>query len=79
MITKPAFAVEAVDTTGAGDVYHGVYIYGLLHAWPMDRCMTVASAAAAIKCLAVGARKGIPDRKTLADFLKQHAPHIAFE
>jgi ribokinase len=79
MITKPAFAVEAVDTTGAGDVYHGAYIYGILHAWPMDRCMTVASAAAALKCLEVGARKGIPDRKTLTDFLKQHAPHTAFE
>jgi sulfofructose kinase len=55
-----AFPVKAVDTTGAGDVYHGGYIYGLLQGWPMTECMHFASAVAALKCREMGARKGIP-------------------
>jgi ribokinase len=51
-----AFTVRAVDTTGAGDVYHGAYIYGLLQTWEMRECMRFASAAAALKCTGVGAQ-----------------------
>jgi sulfofructose kinase len=60
LIRQAAFPVKAVDTTGAGDVYHGAYIYGLLKEWPMGECMRFASAAAAIKCLKIGAQAGIP-------------------
>jgi sulfofructose kinase len=59
-IRQAPFPVKAVDTTGAGDVYHGAYIYGLLKAWPMGECMRFASAAAALKCLKIGAQAGIP-------------------
>lgn len=55
-----AFPLKVVDTTGAGDVYHGGYIYGLLKKWDMGTCMQFASAAAAIKCTKIGARQGIP-------------------
>jgi sulfofructose kinase len=64
-----AFPVEAVDTTGAGDVYHGGYIYGLLHGWPMAECMRFASAVAALKCREVGARKGIPRLREVMKFI----------
>lgn len=60
IIQQKAFPVKAVDTTGAGDVYHGAYIYGLLHGWDMPECMQFASAAAALKCKEIGAQKGIP-------------------
>jgi ribokinase len=52
--------VNAVDTTGAGDVYHGAYIYGLMKEWSMKTCMRFASAASALKCKVMGARAGIP-------------------
>jgi sulfofructose kinase len=57
---QKAFPVAAADTTGAGDVYHGAYIYGMLQGWRMPRCMRFASAASALKCQAVGAQRGIP-------------------
>jgi sulfofructose kinase len=64
-----AFPVEAVDTTGAGDVYHGGYIYGLLQGWSMTECMRFASAVAALKCREIGARKGIPRLKEVKEFM----------
>ena len=57
---QKAFPVTAVDTTGAGDVYHGGYIYGVLQGWDMPRCMRFASATAALKCTKIGAQAGIP-------------------
>ena len=54
IIVQPAFKVDAVDTTGAGDVYHGAYIYGLIKEWDMPSCMRFASAVSAIKCKQVG-------------------------
>ncbi|MEW6263435.1 MAG: PfkB family carbohydrate kinase [Thermodesulfobacteriota bacterium] len=57
---QPAFPIAAVDTTGAGDVYHGAYIHGILSSWDMAACMRFASAAAALKCRRIGGRAGIP-------------------
>ncbi len=59
-IYQKAYKVKAIDTTGAGDVYHGAYIYGILKGWGMRQCMNFASAVAAIKCKKIGARAGIP-------------------
>jgi sulfofructose kinase len=55
----PAFLVEPVDTTGAGDIFHAGFIYGLLQDWPLQRRLDFACAAAALNCTAVGARGGI--------------------
>lgn len=67
---QEAFRVKAVDTTGAGDVYHGAYIYGLLQEWEMFECMRFASAAAALKCEKVGAQAGIPGLNSIDDLMK---------
>jgi sugar/nucleoside kinase (ribokinase family) len=56
----PAFEVEAIDTTGAGDVFRGGFIYGLLHGWPVDRMLRFANAAAASSCTRLGAMNGVP-------------------
>ena len=55
----PAFQVKTLDTTGAGDIFHAGFIYGLLQAWPMPRQLDFACAAAALNCTAAGARGGI--------------------
>jgi sulfofructose kinase len=55
----PAFQVKTVDTTGAGDIFHAGFIYGLLQAWPLPRQLDFACAAAALNCTAAGARGGI--------------------
>jgi len=58
---SPAFKVEVVDTTGAGDVFHGGYIYGLLQRWDIKDVVRFASAFAGLKCRKLGGRAGIPD------------------
>jgi len=66
-IRFPAFKVRAVDTTGAGDIFHGGFIYGLLQNWPLERIMTFANAAAGLNCTHLGARAGLPP---LSEILK---------
>ena len=75
ILSQKAFPVNAIDTTGAGDVYHGAYIYGLLQGWDMSECMHFASAASAMKCREIGARKGIPRLEEIMEFLKT-SPNI---
>jgi sulfofructose kinase len=59
-LASPGFAVNAVDTTGAGDVFRAGFIYGLLRGWPIDRVLRMANAAAAVACTRVGAMASIP-------------------
>jgi sulfofructose kinase len=59
MLHRAAYRVNVVDTTGAGDIFHAGFLYGLLQGWPLDRQLDFACAAAALNCTAQGARGGI--------------------
>ena len=74
IVRQEAFPVKAVDTTGAGDVYHGAYIYGILQGWEMSECMRVAAATAALKCKEIGAQSGIPDLEAIKRFMTPPLP-----
>ena len=67
----PAFSIDAVDTTGAGDVFHGGYIYGLLQNWELSNTLFFASALAALKCMKIGGRAGIPNLIEIKKFLSE--------
>ena len=71
-IDMPAFAIRAVDTTGAGDVFHGGYIYGLLRGWNLRQTVEFASAVAALSCTALGGRQGIPTMAEAMSFIRTH-------
>ena len=70
MINVPGFHVEAVDTTGAGDVFHGAFLFGVLKGWELEKICIFANAVAALKCTSVGGRSAIPDYRTAVDFIK---------
>ncbi len=55
-----AASVEVVDTTGAGDVFHGAFDYGLLQNWSLENIVHFASVVAGLKCRKLGGRSGIP-------------------
>lgn len=57
---SPGFAVQAVDTTGSGDVFRAGFIVGVLSGWPLERTLRLANAAAALSCTRLGAMTGIP-------------------
>lgn len=65
-----SFQVPVRDTTGAGDVFHGAYIVGLLEGMEAPECARFASAVSAIKCTCFGGRTGIPNRETVRRFLE---------
>jgi ribokinase len=56
----PAFPCKVLDTTGAGDVFHGAYLVGLLQGWDLRKTARFATAVSAIKCGRFGGRAGIP-------------------
>jgi sugar/nucleoside kinase (ribokinase family) len=64
-----AFKVAAVDTTGAGDAFHGAFAYGLARRWEFQRCAEFAAAVAAIKCTKPGGRTGLPTLPQIIHFL----------
>lgn len=62
--------IKAVDTTGAGDVFHAGFIYGLLQNWDLKEILRFANAAAALKCREIGGRKGIPTLGEIYQFVQ---------
>jgi ribokinase len=60
IIERPAYPVEAVDTTGCGDVFHAGFIYGLIQGWNVEKSLDFAAWSAARVSLKLGGRAGIP-------------------
>lgn len=63
--------VKVVDSTGAGDVYHGAFLFGLLNQWELPDIMLFSSAVSSLKCRAFGGRAAIPDYDQTLVFLKE--------
>lgn len=74
-----AYQVPAIDTTGAGDVFHAGFIYGLLQEWPLPQTLDFACAAAALNCTGQGARGGIQPLSAVEQLIatgKRYAPSL---
>lgn len=59
LLYSPGFVVDCVDTTGAGDVFHGAFCYAVLQGMPMRDTLEFSNAMAALNCTRMGARGGI--------------------
>jgi sugar/nucleoside kinase (ribokinase family) len=71
-LQSPAFPVPGGcrDTTGAGDAFHGGFLYGLLQGEEVETSLKIGCAVASLGCRALGARAGLPTREELIAFLK---------
>jgi sulfofructose kinase len=67
----PAFAVQAIDTLGAGDAFHGAFTLALAEGLNLVGALRFASAAAALKCTHFGGAAGSPKRAEVDAFLKR--------
>jgi sulfofructose kinase len=65
------FKIDVVDTTGAGDVFHAGFIYGLLRNWEVSKILKFSNAAAALKCRDLGGRRRIPTLREIKNFLSK--------
>jgi len=70
---QPAFPIEAVDTLGAGDVWHGAFALCLAEGMKERQAVRFASAVAALKCTRFGGRAGVPGRAEVQAFLQGRA------
>jgi len=69
---RDAYPVSVVDTTGAGDVFHGAYVLAIGAGLDVQDAMAFASAAAALKCTRSGGRAGIPSINDCLAFMRTH-------
>jgi sugar/nucleoside kinase (ribokinase family) len=67
----PAHRVQAVDTTGCGDVFHGAYAASIARGDAIERAIAVATATAGLKATQPGGRQGIPNRATVEHFMSE--------
>ena len=67
----PAFPVEAVDTNGSGDVFHGAFAAAMVKGFSYRDSCLFASAVSAIKCTGIGARESTPREADVIEFLKE--------
>lgn len=71
-IVSKDFKIKARDTTGAGDVFHAGFIYGMLKNWEIEDIMKFSNAAAALKCRSLGARQGIAGMGEIRKFIREN-------
>ncbi len=74
---SPGFQANCVDTTGAGDIFHGAFLFALLRGWSWAKILEFSCAAAALNCTAVGARGGIRPVQEIEALMRtghRHAP-----
>jgi sulfofructose kinase len=70
-VMVPALSIDAVDMTGAGDVYRGAFAYGVLKGWDLKQKMRFASVAAGLKCRSLGGREGLPGLQEIEKVLAE--------
>lgn len=75
-IESSAFAVPGGcrDTTGAGDAFHGGFLFGLLSGQDVEMSLKLANGVAALKCRDLGARTALPNRGELEEFVRSPSP-----
>ncbi len=72
----PAFLVDAVDSNGSGDVFHGAFAFAVTQNMSYKEACVFSSAVSALKCTKVGAREGVPTYDETIKFLKERGVNV---
>lgn len=72
----PAYNVEAVDTTGAGDIFHGAFAYCIKKGYEVKDALIICSATSAISVQTLGGQTSIPTKDEVNEFLCKHGERI---
>jgi len=71
----PAFQVDAIDTTGAGDIFHGAFVYGIVRGMPVEQNLGFSCAAAGLACTGIGVRGGIATLEEIEQLIRTGQRH----
>ena len=75
-ISVPAFSITAVDTTAAGDSFHGGLAYGLANGYDIETCLKIGSACGALSAMTLGAQNSIQPEERVLAFLKENGVEL---
>lgn len=75
-ISVPAFPITAVDTTAAGDSFHGGLAYGLANGYDIETCLKIGSACGALSAMTLGAQNSIQPEERVLAFLKERGVEL---
>lgn len=67
----PGLKCNAVDTTGAGDIFHGAFVYGLANNFDMEKIITLANIAGGLSVQKMGSRLSVPNLSEVLDYYTQ--------
>ncbi|MEE8724132.1 MAG: PfkB family carbohydrate kinase [Atopobiaceae bacterium] len=77
LVRLPAFPADTIDSTGAGDIFHGAFAYGLSRGLSFVDCLTLGSMTASISTTKMGSQRSIPELEQVLDALEEHGSAIA--
>ena len=72
----PAFVVDAIDTNGSGDVFHGAFAFAVNCGYNYYKSCVFSSAVSALKCTKIGARNAVPTFDETVEFLKERGINV---
>ena len=72
----PAFLVDAVDSNGSGDVFHGAFAFCVSKCYDYYKACVFSSAVSALKCTKKGARNAVPSYDEVIEFLKERGQNV---
>ena len=76
VVHYPAFLVDAVDSNGSGDVFHGAFAFAITNKMSYNKACIFSSAVSALKCTKIGARCGVPTYEETIEFLKERGANV---
>lgn len=70
-IHQPAYRVDVVDTTAAGDAFHAGFAYGILRGWGLKKILSFSNAMGALVCRGLGGRESLPTLEEVNEFMER--------